>query len=93
MNGDEHEFINAVILFDRFFCHRINHPDFSAKQMKTIHILNTTAICLERFMQEARYPKYHMATPDTFINWKVHLMAAKPPGNSRVLKVNIFKVE
>ena len=94
VNGNEAELKNAFLMYDRFFHHRHSSPDFDGKPRKEIHILNTTSIPLADVVQfETKHASYKTAPPETFLAWKVDLMAAKPPGHNRPFKVNVIQTE
>ena len=78
-------------MFDRFFAYRSATLEFSFATKKTIHILNKTSLSLVDVLADAKYPTYEFDTESIVYDWKVHLMAAKPPGDNRALKVHVMR--
>ena len=93
INGSEEDLCNAVLLLDNFFSHKMASSEFTNQDSKTVHILNDTLVSLDKTSESFTYPKFSIVVGSSFDSCKLHLMAAKPPGNNRPLKVKILKQE
>ena len=91
INGDEDDLMSTLQLLDEYVTSKFELSEWQSvkKEDRAISIINHAALNLDGFAENSQLKHYEVITESVPADFHFHILAAKPPGQSRVLIMHI----